>query len=47
MMQRTERRLAGNGADPSAWATLRRQAAISLILWFAVLLGGVAVVNAS
>lgn len=47
MMQRTERRLAGNGADPSAWATLRRQAAISLVLWFAVLLGGVAVVNAS
>ncbi len=47
MMQRTERRLAGNGADPSGWAALRRQATISLILWFAVLLGGVAVVNAS
>lgn len=46
LMQRTERRLAGNGANPLAWAALRRQAAISLFLWFAVLLGGVAVVNA-
>ena len=47
LMQRAERRLAGDPADAGGWGALRRSAAVSLVLWLAVLLAGVIVVNAS
>lgn len=46
-MQRAERRLQGGDADPAGWGAIRRSSLVSLVLWFAVLLAGVVVVNAS
>jgi hypothetical protein len=48
MMTRVERGLALDGSDGSPhWATLRRTAVSSLVLWFAITLAGLALVNFS
>ena len=47
-MTRTEQRLARDASDTSpGWRTLRRVAVTSLVLWFAISVLGVALVNYS
>ena len=48
LMLRVERALGrGNSADPHAWRRLRAVAVVSLVLWFAVVLAGSILPNAS
>jgi hypothetical protein len=48
VMTRSEQRLAADAGDTSpAWRTLRRVAISSLVLWFAIAILGVALVNYS
>lgn len=48
-MTRLESRIGStpNAADDAGWSTLRATAAISIFLWFAIALAGVALVNAA
>lgn len=47
-MTQAEGRIAStpNAADDAGWRTLRRTAAVSIVLWFAIAFAGVALVNA-